>query len=330
MHVEAVLHGTPTLSTRDLVARTNVDPELFERVLQAAGVPIPEHHEPVWEERDVALAALVDGLARAGIADAAIVELAQTLGESSARIGAAAIIGLGAGLTRSGDTEYDLAARIAHATGPVDAHLGDAIGLLVRSAVVDQLSSVELDSRQIADGRIAGATPITIGFADVVGFTKMGEQLGAQRLQDVAARLGTLAAEVTDGRARVVKTIGDAVMLAGSRPLGVVAAMLALQERVAEDDDFPRIRAGVATGDAVPRAGDWFGPPVNLAARVCATARPETVLVDDATRQRIGDAGLDWTTIGRVRLKGVGRVLLHRARSGDDGRWRTGLHPADG
>ncbi|MEV4418570.1 adenylate/guanylate cyclase domain-containing protein, partial [Patulibacter sp. NPDC049589] len=312
--VERVLQGTPTLRTTDLVARTGVDPELLERVLQAAGVAVPSHGDAAWEERDLALPALVAALAGLGIDEEAVVELARTLGESAARIGAAAIIGLGSGLTRPGDTEQELGARLAAATHPVNAHLADAVGLLIRAQTIDQLTAVELDGEQIADGRIAGATPVSIAFADVVGFTRMGEQLGAQRLRDVAARLGELGAEVSTDGVRVVKTIGDAVMLAGPRPGPVVAAMLALQERVAAED-FPRIRAGVATGDAVPRAGDWFGPPVNRAARVCAAARPESVLVDDGTRERLADeAALEWTGVGRVHLKGMGRVRLHRVR----------------
>jgi adenylate cyclase len=315
--VQRVLRGTPTLSTDELARRSGADPELLERVLQAAGVAIPHHAEPVWQDRDLALPSLVAALSDLGVAEQTIVELARTLGESAARIGSAAIIELGAGLTREGDTEHALARRLEAATRPVDDHLAETVGLLVRAQSLDQLSAVELDDAQIADGSLAGATPVSIGFADVVGFTKMGEQLGAQRLRDVAAGLGELGAEVAVGGVRVVKTIGDAVMLAGPRPGPVVASMLALQERVGAED-FPRIRAGVATGDAVPRAGDWFGPPVNRAARVCAAARPESVVVDDDTRVLIDDEALDWTTIGRVHLKGMGRVRLHRVRRTPD------------
>jgi adenylate cyclase len=325
--VQRILRGDPTMTTSDVVARTGVDPELFERVLQASGVPIPAAHDAVWEERDLGLPLMLRELADLGVDDAALVELSRTLGDYAARIGSAAIIGLGSGLTREGDTERELSRRIAAAADPVATHMADTLGMLVRATALDQLAAVELDADVIADGRLAGATPVAIGFADVVGFTRMGEQLGAQRLRDVAARLGELAGEVTGDGVRVIKTIGDAVMLAGPRPLAVVEALLALQERVAAEPDFPRIRSGVATGDAVPRAGDWFGPPVNRASRVCAAARPDSLLVDEPTYERIAGADLELTPIGRVRLKGVGRMPLHRARPGDDGRWRAGVHP---
>lgn len=315
--VQQRLRGHPELRTAELAARADLDPELLERVLQAAGVAIPGTGEVAWQERDVALPALIAALAELGFADDALVELFRAVGESAARVGAALIIGLGSGLTREGDDELALARRLARATGTVDEHLADAIGLMVRTQAVEQLTAVELDEEQIAGGRIAGATPVAVGFADVVGFTRMGEQLGAQRSHDVAARLGELGAEACLPGVRVVKTIGDAVMLAGPRPGPVVRSMLGLQQLVAADE-FPRIRAGVATGDAVPRAGDWFGPPVNRAARACAAARPESVLVDDATRGGTGDDGLTWSTIGRIHLKGMGRVRLHRVRPARD------------
>src|SRR5690606_21335652 len=140
--------------------------------------------------------------------------LSRTLGESAARIGAAAIIGIGAGLTREGDTEHELAMRLADAIAPVDAYLGEAVGTLIRAHAIDQLHATEIHREQIEEGQLAGARPITIGFADVVGFTKMGEQLGAERLQDVSAQLGAIASDVTAGGVRVIKTIGDAVMFA--------------------------------------------------------------------------------------------------------------------
>ncbi|WP_320672497.1 adenylate/guanylate cyclase domain-containing protein [Patulibacter defluvii] len=315
--VERTLRGTPTLTTADLVRRTGVDPELLERALQAAGMPIPAEDERAWNERDLALARLIARLVAAGVAPDAVVDLGRTLGEAGARIGAAAIVGLGASLTREDDREDALAARLTEATLPTVEELGDALAVVVRERSLDQLARIQLSREQIAEGRLAGATQVTIGFADVVGFTRMGEELGAERLQDVAVRLAALGEQAATADVRVVKTIGDAVMLAGADPAAVVAVLLDLQQRVAADPEFPRIRAGAATGDGVPRAGDWFGPAVNRASRVCSTARPGTLLIDDATRVLIDDDAYAWRTIGRMHLKGVGRVLLHRVRPVD-------------
>ena len=72
---------------------------------------------------------------------------------------------------------------------------------------------------------------------------------------------------------RLVKLIGDAAMLVGPEPGAVLDAALDLVGAAAEEgEDFPLLRAGVASGQAIPRGGDWYGRPVNLASRITAIA----------------------------------------------------------
>jgi len=115
---------------------------------------------------------------------------------------------------------------------------------------------------------------------------------------------------------RFVKSIGDAVMLVSPEPAPLLAAMLALIEATESGDDFLRLRAGVTTGMAVNRTGDWFGSPVNLASRITGAARPGSVLVSEAARDAIGDsAGFEWSFAGARRLKGIkDDTKLFRAR----------------
>jgi adenylate cyclase len=104
-------------------------------------------------------------------------------------------------------------------------------------------------------------------------------------------------------------------MLVCSDPLPLVAAVLDLVDAAAADE-LPRLRAGVATGCAVTRAGDWFGSPVNVASRVTAAARPGAVFIAESTKDAVGSAGdLAWTSIGPRHLKGVsGEVKLFRVQ----------------
>ena len=91
----------------------------------------------------------------------------------------------------------------------------------------------------------------------------------------MTGRLGELAAAVVEPPVRLVKMIGDAAMVVGPEPGPVVEAALALVEAAEnEGEDFPLLRAGVASGQALARAGDWYGRPVNLASRITAIARP--------------------------------------------------------
>jgi adenylate cyclase len=114
---------------------------------------------------------------------------------------------------------------------------------------------------------------------------------------------------------RLVKTIGDAAMLASPDPEPLLGATLALIEAAdAEGEDFPQLRGGAALGQALPRAGDWYGQPVNLASRITAVARPGSLLVDRVLRDSAPDA-YSWSFAGERRLKGIrGPVRLFRAR----------------
>src|SRR6185312_8911681 len=110
-------------------------------------------------------------------------------------------------------------------------------------------------------------------------------------------------------------TIGDAVMLVSTDTARLIDTVLELVD-VAAAEGLPRLRAGIDTGLAVSRAGDWFGSPVNVASRVTALALPGTVLVTDSARESTGDGDdLTWSPTGTHHLRGVPRrVELFRVR----------------
>jgi adenylate cyclase len=117
---------------------------------------------------------------------------------------------------------------------------------------------------------------------------------------------------------RLVKTIGDAVMLVSSEPAPLVGASLALIAAAeAEGEEFPWLRAGLASGPTLPQSGDYYGRSVNLASRITGVARPGSVLVDAATRELTGEA-FSYSFAGERRLKGIdARIKLFRVRAGN-------------
>ncbi len=121
--------------------------------------------------------------------------------------------------------------------------------------------------------------------------------------------------DVADPPVRLVKTIGDAVMLASRDTDALLNAALRLvQAADDEPEGFPQLKAGVSHGEALSRAGDWYGRPVNLAARITDVARPGSVLAsDEAKKAASGD--FRWSFARARRLKGVdGEVRLFRVR----------------
>ncbi len=106
---------------------------------------------------------------------------------------------------------------------------------------------------------------------------------------------------------RFIKTIGDAVMLVSTDTAALLDAMLTLVEATEADDALPQLRVGLSYGQAVSRAGDWFGSPVNLASRVTSVARPGSVLLSEAAREQIGgdDPSFSWSFARARHLKGI-------------------------
>jgi len=114
---------------------------------------------------------------------------------------------------------------------------------------------------------------------------------------------------------RLVKTIGDAVMLTSVEPEPLLETGLALLDVAdAEGEDFPQLRSGVAIGAALSRAGDWFGRPVNLASRITQVARPGSLLAEREVRECAPDS-YRWSYAGERHLRGIRNpVPLFRAR----------------
>ena len=145
---------------------------------------------------------------------------------------------------------------------------------------------------------------MTVGFVDIVGFTELGEQVPPDELGAVVRDFERSVEDAARAPVRLVKTIGDAAMLVAPEPGPVVAAVLDLVEASRGSEERPLLRGGVACGEALPRAGDWYGRPVNLASRLTEFARRGSVVAS----KEVHDAapyGHLWSYAGRRRLKGV-------------------------
>jgi adenylate cyclase len=209
-------------------------------------------------------------------------------------------------ILKPGASEIELATAIEALALRAAPSFGPMMEALLRFELRRTFDTEAVTAAERAAGILPGARRMTVCFADLTGFTRLGEALPPEDLERVANRLAELAHDVAVAPVRYVKSIGDAVMLVSSDPEPLVRAVLDLVDAVAAND-LPRLRTGVATGSAVTRAGDWFGSPVNVASRVTAAAQPGTVLIAESTRDAVGNAGeYHWTSVGARHLKGVG------------------------
>jgi adenylate cyclase len=189
------------------------------------------------------------------------------------------------------------------------------IGYVLRVHLREQIRTDVLRRAEIDAGRFENARRMYVCFADLVGFTRMGERADLGAVRDAGRRLTEMATRCAAPPVRLVKMIGDAAMLISPEPEPLVRAALNLVESADElGDEMLPLRAGIACGDAIPHSGDWYGAPVNLASRITDVARPSSVLVATPVRDELPDA-FSWSSAGTRRFKGVSsQVSLHRVR----------------
>jgi len=158
----------------------------------------------------------------------------------------------------------------------------------------------------------------SVGFADLVSFTRLVRRLSERELARVVQRFEALASDmVTAHGGRVIKTVGDEVLFVAIGAAPAAAIALDLVAAMAEDDVLTDVRVGMASGPVISRLGDVFGTTVNRASRLTALARPRTVLVDDALAASLANTSdFQISKLRRRTLRGIGPVtpwVLRRA-----------------
>jgi len=145
-----------------------------------------------------------------------------------------------------------------------------------------------------------------IAFADLAGYTALTEAHGDDDAADVALRFFDLTAARLKADARIVKTIGDAVMVVTSDAYHALEMGLALLRAVEEEPQFPGVRIGVHCGPVVERGGDVFGATVNIAARLTAHAHVGQLITSEAIACLIErHPNISTTALGATWLKNV-------------------------
>jgi adenylate cyclase len=313
--LERVLEGEGRRYTPEEVAeRTGVDVDFLAEARRALGAPRMEPGERTLTDEDLDLAQRAKRLLDAGIGKEAFLESTRVMSQAMASVAAALATIFGEELLRPGDTERDLGLRYADAMRELGPLLAPALQHMMTLRLREQIRQAVVGQAELRSGHLPGAQGITVGFVDIVGFTSLGEAVPPDELGALVGRFERRVEEAVHPPVRLVKTIGDAAMLTSTEPEPLVQTALDLVEG-SQADDEPLLRSGLAAGEAITRAGDWYGRPVNLASRLTAFARRGSVVAAREVREAAGD-DFAWSPVGSRRFKGVrGEVEVFRARS---------------
>lgn len=308
----------PRYTPREIAELSGGDLDLLQRASSALGLPYPDPDERAMNEADLDAARRVKAFLDAGLPEDGIIQVARTIGMGTARIADANRELIRRTLMQPGDTERDLALRFAAAAEHMLPIFEPTLLYAQRAHLLEQIRRDVIGTADLASGELGATAEVSVCFADLVGFTKLGEEIAPEELGLVAGRLEEMASAVAEPPVRLVKTIGDAAMLVSTEAEEMVDAALRLVEASEEEgEEFPSLRAGIARGHALAQAGDYYGRPVNLASRITGIAKPGSVLVEREARDAAADA-FEYSFAGERRLKGFdARVKLYRVRRGE-------------
>ena len=311
----ALLPSEGRYTAAEAAARSGMPPEEAARLWRALGFPDAAPDERAFTDLDVAaLATLAAGL-RSGLMQLDVTrEMARVVGSSLARVAdaemAASPLFLDAARGDPAAAEA-LAARI-EALLPSLAELLDYVWRR------HLLAAARRTAAWRAGGDAPGTVRLTVGFADLVGYTALSQQLGEQALARLVTHFEDLAYDTVAALGgRLVKMIGDEVMFSAGDPAVAARIALALSQAYAHDEMLSDVRVGLAAGTAVAHDGDYFGPVVNRASRIVGIARPGAVVASDEVHAALAnDPAFRWRRLRARYLKDLGRVPLWLVRPG--------------
>lgn len=309
------LRPGPGLTLADVAARVGFTPARVEEIRLAAGLPPIAPDEPALSEEEARTFAAF-AMAATQFGEAATRRFTRVVGSSLARIAEAAVslflVNVEGPIHEAGTGELALA----------QANLRAVESLTLVPTVLAGLFRAHLENairrlRQARRWPSVDIARLTVGFVDLVGYTTLARRLTARELATVVDRFEDTAHEVATARdGRVAKLIGDEVMFVTLDARAACDIALTLVEHFCCDPSITP-RGGIATGDILVRGGDYYGPVVNLAARLAELAVPKELLVTPEVAAEAGAAGLQFAPAGKRLLKGfdepVAALAVERA-----------------
>jgi adenylate cyclase len=309
-------------SLAEAAAQTGLEAALIERIMTSLGVSFAQAE--ALKEDDLRLLRYVSAVLDAGLPLVAMLQLVRVYGQALAQVADAEVrlfhLYVHEPLMLSGSTSLEMAEQmgdLARDLLPLSSPVMDQIHQRYLQHFVEQdvVGHMEVDLQGAAEE--LGRLRVAILFADLAGYTRLTEEEGELQAVDAVERFVEAVAATLPDEARIIKTIGDEVMVVGSDPAGLTDWAVGFQ-RLQSERPLPRI--GVHYGDALYRDGDYYGRDVNIASRVAARSAGGEVLV---TRPVVEHAGshLKFDRIAEVRLKGFRQpteIFIARLRDEDE------------
>jgi adenylate cyclase len=299
---DLLLRPGPRLTARQVAARNGLTVDEVLALSLAVGLPPRDADDPIYREDDAATFAAYRTASSLFGADAAR-RFVRIAGSSLARIAEAAVslfeVNVEGPMRESGASDLDVAKQNMRAVGT----LGQ-VSEMLQVLFMDHMERAIQMLRDSRPRRTVDTARLAVGFVDLVGYTTLAHRMSPRELAQVIERFEETAYDVATARdGRVVKLIGDEVMYVTIDPAAACDIALTLFERFA-DDAAVTPRGGLAYGELLLRGGDYYGPIVNLGARVAQIAVPNELLATTDMAKAVAGAPFRIEPAGKRMLKG--------------------------
>ena len=302
-----ILGAEPELSAADVAERTGISVEDARRLWRALG--FPEHgDEKAFNDADVeAVSTLVAGV-ESGLIDLDLaVTLTRAVGQTMARLADWEVAALVPRIEELQGAGEGAPTRIETARQLLDEFGGPFEELLVYSWRRHLAAAVARMEAMGADEEDLSTSQLSVGFADIVSFTALSNDISRERIGDLVEVFESRCADVVArNHGRVIKSIGDSVLFVNDDPIRAYDTAEGIIAVIGRDKRMPDVRVGLASGSVVMRMGDVFGPPVNMAARLTAVARRNRIIIDAATARLLPEDQFETRRLPARPMRGFG------------------------
>ena len=302
-----ILGEEPRLTALDVAESSGAEVDLTRRLWRALGFP-ELRGEMLFTDADATAVTTLVGIVETGVVDLdTALNMTRAVGQTMARLAdwetAAVLPQLLLKVDDSEGSRLDAAVVLLSQMG------GPFEELLIYAWRRHLAAAVARAEALGANDEELTTAEVTVGFADLVSFTALSNEMSEDRIGDLVEIFESRVHDViAQHRGRAIKSLGDSVLFVNEDPVLALETADGIIDVIGRDKRMPDVRVGLATGSVVVRLGDVFGPPVNLAARLTTVARRNRVIIDEATAGMLPESQFETRKMPPRPLRGFGLV----------------------
>jgi adenylate cyclase len=306
----AILGEPPVFNAQQVADQTGATVEEAQRLWRALGFPEHGLETSAFNHADVgALSTMLEAVSSGLIDFDMAVNLTRALGQTMARLADWEVGTLIHRVEQLETGDQATGSRIGSAMRVVEEFSKPFEELMIYAWRRHLAAAVARIEALGANEEDLHTVQLTVGFADIVSFTALSNEISEDRIGDLVEVFESRCADVVASqRGRVIKSIGDSVLFVNDDPIRAYDTAEGIINVVGRDSRMPDVRVGLASGSVVMRLGDVFGPPVNMASRMTAVARRNRIIVDAETAELLPADQFETRLLPTRPVRGFGPV----------------------